>query len=48
MMSYYRPNLPSFDQGKGGGAVLSQRDSELLISYLTGIAHSLFALNCLP
>jgi hypothetical protein len=29
----YRPNLPSFDVGQG--AVLTQRDSELLISYLT-------------
>eukprot|EP00961_Rhodomonas_salina_P039250 527511-Rhodomonas_salina.1 len=34
----YRPNLPSFEDASGaktGGAVLSQRDSELLISFLT-------------
>ena len=29
----YRPNLPSFDAGHG--QLLSQRDSELLISFLT-------------
>ena len=31
----YRPNLPSFEDNKKQGQVLGQRDSELLISFLT-------------
>ena len=31
----YRPNLPSFEDDKEQGQVLGQRDSELLISFLT-------------
>jgi len=31
----YRPNLPGFDLAGVPGAILSQRDSELLISFLT-------------